>query len=391
MILALIGALCLATLFTLPFVYIFLLSIVWTTTHPFIEYLLIVAMLILYVYIWLMVLYRYRRHAWLSFRKQLFMVVPFLSCIVFLLATFGYDMWENRYEIKGTEVNLSEYKPFHSYKIATLNKESQFQIKDELVRLDGATALYPVYASFVQALYPKDEYDPYVSEIVSCTTTPTAYGRLLEKKTDLIFVAAPSSKQEEMFKKQKEELVKVPIGKEAFVFFVNKDNPVTNLSSKQIRDIYSGKITNWKEVGGKDEKIRAFQRPEGSGSQSALIRFMNGQSIMKPMTKDVPAGMGAIISVTAEYENRDNAIGYSFRFYTQAMKKSNKIKLLQIDGVAPTVEHIRDDIYPITSPFYAVYVKGNENKNLMRLINWIQSDEGQQLIEKTGYVSIIQK
>ena len=53
--------------------------------------------------------------------------------------------------------------------------------------------------------------------------------------------------------------------------------------------------------------------------------------------------------------------------------------------------HIRDDIYPITSPFYAVYVKGNENKNLMRLINWIQSDEGQQLIEKTGYVSIIQK
>lgn len=172
---------------------------------------------------------------------------------------------------------------------------------------------------------------------------------------------------------------------------MNKDNPVTNLSSKQIRDIYSGKITNWKEVGGKDEKIRAFQRPEGSGSQSALIRFMNGQSIMKPMTKDVPAGMGAIISVTAEYENRDNAIGYSFRFYTQAMKKSNKIKLLQIDGVAPTVEHIRDDIYPITSPFYAVYVKGNENKNLMRLINWIQSDEGQQLIEKTGYVSIIQK
>ena len=56
MILALIGALCLATLFTLPFVYIFLLSIVWTTTHPFIEYLLIVAMLILYVYIWFIVI-----------------------------------------------------------------------------------------------------------------------------------------------------------------------------------------------------------------------------------------------------------------------------------------------------------------------------------------------
>ena len=78
-----------------------------------------------------------------------------------------------------------------------------------------------------------------------------------------------------MFKKQKEELVKVPIGKEAFVFFENKDNPVTNLSSKQIRDIYSGKITNWKEVGGKDEKIQGTNVPETSGSQSALICFMN--------------------------------------------------------------------------------------------------------------------
>lgn len=70
---------CDAIYFTI--VYIFLLSIVWTTTHPFIEYLLIVAVLILYVYIWLMVLYRYRRHAWLSFRKQLFMVVPFYHAL----------------------------------------------------------------------------------------------------------------------------------------------------------------------------------------------------------------------------------------------------------------------------------------------------------------------
>lgn len=81
------------------------------------------------------------------------MVVPFLSCIVILLATFGYDMWENRYEIKGTEVNLSEYKPFHSYKIATLNKESQFQIKDELVRLmvllPYIRSMHPLYKRFI--------------------------------------------------------------------------------------------------------------------------------------------------------------------------------------------------------------------------------------------------
>ncbi|MFR5079856.1 MAG: hypothetical protein ACLTDX_18340 [[Clostridium] innocuum] len=58
-----------------------------------------------------------------------------------------------------------------------------------------------------------------------------------------------------------------------------------------------------------------------------------------------------------------------------------------MDGIEPSVENIRMDTYPISSPFYAIYVKGNTNKNLQPFLNWIQSKEGKELIEKTGYVA----
>ena len=65
-------------------------------------------------------------------------------------------------------------------------------------------------------------------------------------------MAAPSDKQRELFEKEGKELIMVPLGMEAFVFFVNSENPVESLTTQQIQDIYSGNITNWKDVGGKD-------------------------------------------------------------------------------------------------------------------------------------------
>lgn len=103
---------------------------------------------------------------------------------------------------------------------------------------------------------------------------------------------------------------------------MNSENSVTSLTTEQIQAIYSGEITNWMEVGGENRSIRAFQRPEGSGSQSALLRFMDGKELMPPLKKDVASGMGDVVTEVAEYENRDNAIGYSFRYYTQEMVKN---------------------------------------------------------------------
>ena len=178
-----------------------------------------------------------------------------------------------------------------------------------------------------------------------------------------------------------------PIGREAFVFFVNKKNPINSLTLEQIRGIYSGEITNWSQVGGNDEDIRAFQRPQDSGSQTALQYLMGDTPIMEAPTDDVVSGMGGIINEVAQYKNYKNAIGYTFRYYSTEMVGNDEIKLLAIEGIEPTKETIRNDSYPITSEFYAI-TAGTENPNVDKLLQWILSPQGQQLVEKVGYVPV---
>ena len=95
-----------------------------------------------------------------------------------------------------------------------------------------------------------------------------------------------------------------------------------------------------------------------------------------------------IIETVADYRNKDGSIGFSFRYYMEGIIKNPDVKLLSVDGVAPTVENIQSGAYPITASLYAVTWEGNENQNVARLLTWILSPEGQELVEKTGYVPI---
>jgi len=159
------------------------------------------------------------------------------------------------------------------------------------------------------------------------------------------------------------------------------------LSIEEIQGIYSGEITNWQDVGGEDENTRAFQRPEDSGSQTALENLMEGFSIMEPPTDDVVGGMGGIISETADYHNYSNSIGFSFHYFSTEMVQNGDIKHLEIERGYPYKESIRNDSYPIASEFYAV-TAGSENPHIEDLIEWILSEEGQELVEKLGYVPV---
>lgn len=284
-------------------------------------------------------------------------------------------------------VNLKLYQPFQANtKAVSLPEASTLKITTDLPVIDGATALYPLYSAFVQATYPEKEYHPHQSEVM-CNTTVGAYQNLIDGKVDLIFAARPSQAQIEAAKNKGVELKLTPIGREAFVFFVNSKNPITELSVKQIQDIYSGKITNWKEIGGMNAAIRAFQRPENSGSQTMLQNLMEGKNLMTPPKEDVVAGMGGIIEKTANYRNYKNAIGYSFLFFATEMISNNQIRLLKIDGVFPDKRSIKNKTYPLTADFYAV-TAGSKNPNTEALIKWILSPQGQYLVDKTGYTPI---
>ncbi len=285
-------------------------------------------------------------------------------------------------------VNLGAYRPFGENTLAVrLDEKSTLKIESDIPIMDGATALYPLYSAFAQATYPEKVYKIDDSE-VQCNTTTEAYDNLFSGRVDVIFVAQPSKEQMEVAKAANLDLQLTPIGKEAFVFFVNTKNPVSEITTEQIQSIYSGKITNWKEIGGNNESIRAFQRPDNSGSQTMLQKLMDGKNLMTPPKEDVVEGMGGIIEQTASYRNYKNAIGYSFLFFATQMVKDDKIKLLKVDGVYPDRDTIKSKKYPLSADFYAVTVGKKRSPNVERLIEWILSPQGQYIVEKTGYTPL---
>lgn len=207
---------------------------------------------------------------------------------------------------------------------------------------------------------------------VQFRNTLRAYRAVADGDVDIAFCAAPSKDQLDYFASVGAEIELTPIGREGFVFIVNEDNPVDGLTTEQIRGIYTGKYTNWRELGGPDRMIDQKTRLSGSGSQTVMERFMNGGPML---TGRMFGFMGA-------------SIGYSFRFYVEAVPRKMSVKMLAVDGVFPTAENIKGGDYPLITEFYAVCRADNDDKNVRILLDWLLSDEGQGLIEDVGYARI---
>jgi phosphate transport system substrate-binding protein len=265
--------------------------------------------------------------------------------------------------------------------------DTSFRLSGDLPVLDGAAALVPVYAAIIHNIYPEGSVtyiggsfsdDNFYGEnfapdsAMQYKNTVRGYKAIVDGDTDILFCAAPSAEQKAYAEEQGVELVYVPVGLEGFVFFVNAQNPVESLTVQQIRDIYAGKITNWAAVGGTNRVINPVTRLVGSGSQSAMDSFMAA----------TPYGTKSLLSVTG------GSIGFSFRYYLDGMVGSDSVKMLKLNGVYPSAENIQNGTYPVIAKFYAIYRADNENENIPLLIDWLLSDEGQQIIEKTGYVRI---
>ncbi|MDL2226935.1 substrate-binding domain-containing protein, partial [Deltaproteobacteria bacterium OttesenSCG-928-M10] len=311
-----------------------------------------------------------------------------LSAAFFPVALRG-DWWVNMVIPEGAEAkpNLSTYAPF-SEGTAKLGEESTLVLKAHLPRLDGATALYPVYAALAEAVYDKDNFSP---SLVQCTNTRGAYKAIMSGERDIVFVAIASKEQLAQARGTGKDLKFTPIGREAFVFLVGKYNPVENLSYQQIRNIFSGKTANWGTIGWPDGgRIIAFQRPEGSGSQTGLQNIMGELPIQvpQPLPDTSLIGTNSLMKqISVKWQGVQPALGYSYRYYATTMYANQEAKLLSINRVEPSIENIRNGEYPFIVNFYAV-TAGAPKGNSKLFIDWILSPQGQKIIEKTGYTPI---
>jgi len=283
-------------------------------------------------------------------------------------------------------IDVSKYLP-HEESSDLARIKSTLKLTDNLPVLDGAAALVPVYAAFINAVYPEGSVkyeggsfsdDNFYGENfapdskMQYKNTVRGYKAIVDGTTDILFCAAPSAEQKKYADEKGVELIYVPVGLEAFVFFVNENNPVDSLTAEQVRGIYSGKYTNWSQVGGPNRIINPVSRLQGSGSQSAMDAFLGN-------IKTAPKSPLAIVGAS---------IGFSFRYYMDGIVDNQAVKMISLNGIYPSAENISNGTYPVIAKFYAVYRADNKNGNIPILIDWILSDEGQQIIEESGYVRI---
>jgi len=328
---------------------------------------------------------------WLKKIKKFFLIwlIPAVIFFISLGINYGMVQYDKSITINTSpNINVHEYFPFEEDSKIVKYDSKTLKFTEDLPIIDGAAALFPVYSAFVNAVYP-DTTELRYDGPFQYNNTPDGYKLLAEKQTDIFIGVYPSDEQKAYAEECNTTFEYTPIGSEGFVFFVHKDNPIDNLTTEQLQGIYSGEITNWKQVGGNNEKIEAFQRNEGSGSQSMLKRFMGDKPIMEAPTELKNDLMSGIIEQVSNYKSKTNSIGFSFRYYVEGIIKNPDIKMLSIDGVAPTAENIKNGKYPVVTPIYAVTYKEETNENVGKLLDWILSDEGQHIIEETGYVGII--
>ena len=262
--------------------------------------------------------------------------------------------------------------------------------RDNFPRLDGSTATVPLGQAVASVLLGESREE--VQDLVQFNKTSRAYYNLVDGEADLLIVAEGGQDSYDYRDEHGKTWKMEPVAAETLVFFVNADNPVDNLTLEQVRGIYSGKITNWKEVGGSDSPIQAYQRPKGGGSQAIMDKEVMGElEMMEPVNDTyVVSTMEGIIEVVRSWDNQPDALGYTVYYYATDMGMADGLKLLSIDGVKPTKDTIRSGEYPIHTAYYAVMDADTPADSPTAILyDWLFTQEGQDLVDAAGYVSVL--
>lgn len=259
--------------------------------------------------------------------------------------------------------------------------------RENFPRLDGSTSTVPLAQAICSVLLGESRED--VADLTSFSRTTESYWNLMAGATDLLIAGEPTEHVMKRLEEERKWLI-TPFATDALVFLVSPDNPVNSLTAEQVRKIYAGEITNWSEVGGLDQEILPFQRNSQAGSQALLKKLVMGDTeLMDPPADHIPT-MGEMTEAVRTYDGSAGAIGYTVYYYANDMKMGEGLKLLQIDGIAPDAESIREGSYPFLNPYYVVVAKDAPEDSPQRVLyDWLLGPEGQALVAHEGYVPVL--
>ena len=232
-----------------------------------------------------------------------------------------------------------------------------------------------------------EQHKDFFGRRIMTSQTNGAFMNLIDRKADIILTHRTISPDE---KKHADAvgvtLIETSIALDAFVFVINKDNPVNSLTVKQIQKIYTKEITNWSQVGGNNAEMKVFTRPRNSGSEEVFRTLvMNG---LEP--SDFPeAAISLMFEVFGEVIKNVNGICYSFSNYKDviARKSCDEVPVLAINGICPNYNTIKNGTYPFISKVH-VAIRSDLDRNSMayKLYEWLQSENVRYTIAECGFL-----
>ena len=229
------------------------------------------------------------------------------------------------------------------------------------------------------------------SEQIKSSQTHQSFINLINDNTDLILSARKmSSDEKEYADAQGINLIETPIALDAFIFTIHPNNPVKSLTIKQIQDIYTGNITNWKEVGGISAPINPYLRNANSGSQEQFeMTVMKDLEIMQFPESSRELVINSMVGVFDVVTTDPNSICYTFYYYKEQMITETNVVTAAIEGVFPNKETISDNSYPLVADVYAI-IRSDLDKSSMafKLYELLQTKEGKRVIGESGYLPI---
>lgn len=285
-------------------------------------------------------------------------LIILISLIIILLIFEIYLYLEMIYQKKMiTEINLEKFEPFSKNNILKKH-EVDMKLHGELPRIEAASAFYPFAANFVQNLYSENLYSKELLQIVS---TSRAFRDIITGKTDIIISTQPSDEQKELIRDSGISLEYKELYLEPLAIFVNKENDIDNLNIEQIIDIYYGRKYN----------LNTYQLEKNNGSQTCFESIVKNNKIYENHYE--VETMPEIIDKVALDKN---GIGYAFYSYYSKMHINKNTKLIKVNN-----KEIKDIDYPLLFEVYLIYRVDNTNENISKIVNWLETEEGQEFIK----------
>jgi len=208
---------------------------------------------------------------------------------------------------------------------------------------------------------------------------------LINGGTDICQASRPmkSSEVDKLKERFNTKGVEIPVARDGLAIYLNENSKISELTLDQLKGIYTGQITNWKDVGGDDAKIVLYGRENSSGTYVYFKDNVLKGADFAARTQTLP-GTAAIVNAVAKDKD---GIGYGGAAYAKGVKYCKVKKDEQSPGYEPTLENVKDGKYPISRYLYW-YLRNKPTGDIKKLVDWILSEQGQQIVSKVGYFPV---